>query len=206
MDFERYSEEFDVALTASNEWDLPVDGTRSRFLDLEDVGLVMFSVQQTLRRLGLKGFSKNCGAVHTAQRELLMDRREGLNPVITIGWVKFDGRRYFETNRRKLRREMKKQAKRRTYHDTVDYHAWLTFRDGEALQLLDCTFGFYLYRHGVIGEMDILRFDTNSPEEHHFATEYYPLLAGRKTLEALCVLDEDWRPFGDRDGEEKTGK
>lgn len=193
MNFERYNEEFAAALNSSNNWDLPVDGSHSRHLRQDEMERLAQSVWLTSQQPGLS-LANNCGAIHTTQRELALIHDDTLNPVVTIGWLDFQGERIFETTRRKLKREIKKQKKRRTY-DKLDYHAWLTLYDGEHTQIIDCTLGPYLYKNGRVPRARIWVFDSESPLEEHDGLEYYPLLAGRKTLEALKVLDEDWEPF-----------
>lgn len=193
MNFDQYAEEFEKAVAISNAWNLNVDTSDSRILSHADLEITDRSVQATIAMQGLKGFTLQCGATHATQRYLIRQQDASINPIITIGWVDFQGERIFQTNRRTLKREIKKQKKRRTY-DTLDYHAWLTVRDRDSIQIIDCTVGYYLYRKGRVPEPRIWVFDDESPEEGHRGVQFHPILAGQKTLEALNVLDEDWQP------------
>jgi hypothetical protein len=139
MNFERYTVEFAAALDSSNNWGLPVDDRCSRHLREDEKERLAKSVWLTSHQMGPR-FMNHCGAIHTTQRELAVLHDESLNPVVTIGWLDFQGEPMFETTRRKLKREIKRQAKRRTY-DTLGYHAWLTLRDGDHIQIIDCTLG-----------------------------------------------------------------
>lgn len=196
MNFDRYAEEYESALKVANAWNLEVDTADSRLLEPADLRRTAELVEGSIMIGGLKALSLNCGATHATQRYVLRDRDSALNPVITIGWVEVDGKPYFETSRRKLKREMKKNLKRRS-RDPLDYHAWFTVQDGDALQIVDCTIAYYLYRKGVVpaSQATIWQFRTSSPPEAHEWIEYHPLLAGQKTLEAVGELDEGFNPL-----------
>jgi|SRR5690554_340396 len=194
MNFERYAKDFNIALKASQEWNLDVDTTNSPLLQDDDLSLTAEMINNTIAMHGFDKFKTSCGPTHATHRFILREQNQSFNPIITIGWVDFQGRAIHETSRRKLRREIKKQAKRKSF-DTFEHHVWLTLRNNESIQIVDCTFGYYLYSKGLVSSPEIWMFDTDSPFEGHKGVEFFPLLAGREALNALNVLDENWIPI-----------
>ena len=195
MKFGRYAEEFEKAVQISKAWDLEVDSSESRLLEPADLQRTAGLVEAFVAAVGWKAHSTNCGACHTTQRHVICEQDSELNPVITIGWLEVDERRLFQTSRRKLKREMKKHKKRQS-RDPLDYHAWLTVRDGDAIQIIDCTIAYYLARKNFVpkSQATIWQFKTGNPPATHEWIEYRPLLAGQEVLEATGELKTDRFP------------
>lgn len=189
MDFERYSQDFETAIEVSRELGFEVETGHSRHVGPTDEPQIRLAVEVGLRQWGIRKFSTSCGGAHTSLRQILQGEDSTLNPIITIGWVEFAGQGYFETSLADLKPEIDQQRQERS-DGTFDYHAWLTLPDGDSLQLIDCTFGYYLYRDGKAPQPDVLTLDSGSPMEHHYAIEYYPLLAGQEALDMLCAPEE----------------
>lgn len=190
MDFTRYRKDFDRAIAISNDRGFDVDARDSRFLGTEETVKIWVGVKAGIDRLGFKQYSTSCSAIHMMHRKFLQAEDPEFAPLLTIGWVEFNGETFFETTQRELLREIKEQRKRRSGGGSFDHHVWLTFLDGDKIQILDCTIGYYLYRHGKSPDADIFRFDTSNDPGFHQAIEYYPLLAGQNALDALALEDE----------------
>lgn len=191
MDIDKYREDFITAFDVARNWGFEVDSPNSRLVGQEALHELFMLHQMGMMDWGPEASALQCAAIHETNRQLLLQRYDGVNPVLTIGWLEMDGQSFYETTWGTLKRQIKREKRRgpkRQSVSSINLHVWLTVQNDDEFQLLDFTFPSYLVTKGIFDDPQPWLIHSDHPASQHERVDYHPLVVGREVLEVLGYL------------------